>query len=78
METIRDVMLEEKITNHLMQDQRLAGQAINITVNEGYVELTGVVDTEEHRHLAVEMAEGISGVHAVEDLLEVRESWADD
>lgn len=77
MELIRDVVLEENIRDHLVLDQRLAGQAIKIIVNEGCVQLIGVVDTEEHRHLAVEMTEGVSGVHVVEDLLEVREAWAE-
>lgn len=77
MDAIQDIMLEEQVRNHLMQDQRLAGQAISVTANEGFVQLIGVVDSDEHKHLAIEMAEGVPGVHAVEDRIEVRGSWAE-
>lgn len=74
MEAHRDRALHESVREHLMADQRLAGQSLNVVSSGGYIEISGVVDTEEHKQLALEMARGVVGVHQVEDCIEVRGS----
>ena len=71
MDALKDRALIESVREHLMKDKRLAGQSIDVTASEGYIQIVGVVDSEEHRHIALELACGIAGVHHVEDLLEV-------
>lgn len=74
MEAHRDRALDESVRQHLMKDQRLAGQALEVTSHEGYVQITGLVDTEEHRQLAIDLARGAVGVRSVEDRIRVRET----
>lgn len=73
LEAHKDRALLEAVRDHLMKDQRLSGQSINVTASGGFIQITGVVDTEEHKQLALEMARGLVGVHSVEDHIEVRE-----
>lgn len=74
MEAHKDRALLESVREHLMKDQRLAGQSIDVVAVGGYIQIGGVVDTEEHKQLALDMARGVAGVHNVEDRIEVRES----
>lgn len=73
MEAHRDRALCELVRRCLMSDKRLAGQTININSSAGYIQITGVVDTIEHKTLAIEIAWGVIGVRGVEDLIEIRE-----
>jgi osmotically-inducible protein OsmY len=73
MSDYRDRVIHELVLQRIMDDCRLAGQAVNVTSNEGYVEITGMVDTDEQKLLVVEVARGVMGVRHVADLLEVRE-----
>ncbi|MBI2844107.1 MAG: BON domain-containing protein [Armatimonadetes bacterium] len=67
-----DWVLAEDVRGHIMDDVRLAGQSIEVTATDGYIEITGCVDAEEDKELAVELARGVPGVRGVEDKIEVR------
>jgi len=72
LEAHKDRALLEAVRNHLMKDQRLSGQSINVTASGGFIQITGVVDTEEQKQLALDMARGFIGVRTVEDHIKVR------
>ena len=76
MEIHKNRALLESVRQHLMQDTRLAGQSINVTASGGFIEVVGVVDTQEHKQLALDLARGMAGVHNVEDRIEVRNTAA--
>lgn len=76
MEAHRDRALLESVRHRIMQDSRLAGQTINVTSNNGYVQLTGTVDTEEKKILAVEITRGVMGVRGVDEHLHLSSDTA--
>lgn len=72
MEALRDRALLESVRTRLMEDTRLAGQPIEVTASDGYIQLLGGVESDNEKTLAEEIAEGVPGVRAVENRLEVR------
>jgi osmotically-inducible protein OsmY len=72
MESFRSRAIAELVQEHLMGDQRLAGQMIVVCAANGHIEITGCVDTEEHKQLALALARGVPGVRSVEDHIKVR------
>lgn len=72
MEEHRNRALLETVREQIMRDTRLAGQSITVTSSGGSVQIVGVVDTEEHKQLALDLARGMAGVINVEDRIEVR------
>jgi len=78
MGTLKDIALIEIVRRHLMQDQRLAGQSICVSSYNGYIQVSGCVDTEEHKRLALDLASGVVGVRGVEDHIEVRSCSEED
>ena len=72
MDTLKDRALLESVRRHLMQDQRLAGQTLSVSSCNGFVEVAGCVDSEEHKQLALDLASGVVGVRGVENKIEVR------
>jgi osmotically-inducible protein OsmY len=77
MQALKDRALMESVRRRLMEDTRLGGQSLVVTASSGYVQIIGLVDSEEDRQLALELACGIPGVRGVEDRIEVRESSED-
>ena len=76
MDEHKNRALLESVREQLMNDTRLAGQSITVTASGGYIQVVGVVDTEEHRQLALNLARGMAGVRNVEDRIEVRDTVA--
>ena len=76
MEMHENRALLEAVREQLMRDMRLAGQPIDVTASGGYIEIVGIVDSEEHKQLALDLARGIAGVRNVQDRIEVRDSAA--
>ncbi len=66
--------LAESVRRQIMTDARLSGQCINVTASGGYVQISGTVDTEEQKKLAVDLAKGVPGVRHVEDRIEVQKA----
>lgn len=60
------------VRDRLLQDFRLAGQAIDVRCCDGDVSLVGAVDAPELKKLAVELISGLIGVRWVRDELVVR------
>lgn len=67
-----DRALCESVMRCLMQDTRLAGQPIPVSVNKWCVMLVGPVDTEENRQLVLELTKGVVGVRGIEDRLTIQ------
>lgn len=74
MEAYRDRALFESVRQRIMEDSRIAGQSITVTANNGYVQLSGSVDTEENMQRVIEITRGVMGVRGVESRLDVQES----
>ncbi len=49
---------------------------LNVVVHGGHVELWGIVSSEAQRDALRILAEGVPGVHAVQDHLTVMPHWA--
>lgn len=65
--------LEKRVIQGLLNDETARSQAIDIAaVGEGIVELSGEVETQEDARHVVSVVDGISGVHAVLNRLEIR------
>ena len=65
--------LEKRVVKSLRQSRTLRDQAIDVVaVGAGVVELSGSVDTSELGREAVELIDGIPGVHAVFNRMNVR------
>ena len=68
-----DVLAEARIRARLQGDERLAGDIIDVTVDDGRVLLRGEVD-KGHRRVVTELAERQKGVRVVDELQERRRS----
>ena len=60
------------VRNRLLQDCRIGTLAIDVGCADGYVHLSGMVDTPEQKLLAVQLVSGMIGVRNVRDELSVR------
>ncbi len=66
-----DAAIQTIIKSKLLADGQVSGLAINVDVRKGVVAIYGPVPDESARRRAVEIAEGVKGVSAVEDNLTV-------
>jgi hyperosmotically inducible protein len=65
--------LEERVLEAFTNDPTLSERAIDIgAVEDGIIELTGVVNSEEEAHQAVVVARGVPGVATVVNRLTIR------
>ncbi len=64
--TLSDVWISTKVTSSLVFTQNVRARAIQVSTDDGVVELIGLVDSSAERELAVEVAEGIRGVQRVD------------
>jgi hypothetical protein len=68
-----DEELEERVLEAFRNDPTLSERAVDIgAVEEGIIELTGWVNSEEESHQAVAVARGVPGVDTVVNRLAVR------
>jgi hyperosmotically inducible protein len=72
MAALENIAIITLVRSHLLDDKRLAGQPIDVTCSEGYIQLLGWVDSDDKRQLAVMLAKGIVGVRNVEDRIQIR------
>ncbi|MGQ9454928.1 MAG: BON domain-containing protein [Armatimonadota bacterium] len=70
--SLQSDVLVALVRGRLLQDFRLAGQAIDVICCDGDVSLVGVVGAPELKELAVELISGLIGVRWVRDELIVR------
>lgn len=78
MEDLKDRALMESVRQHLMEDDRLGGQSLEVVSSGGFIQVIGRVDTEEQKELALELAKGVMGVRDVEDRIVVRDDSGDE
>jgi hyperosmotically inducible protein len=68
-EVIDDSTISTKVKAKLFDSKELSGFAISVNTFEGVVTLTGAVDNEERKKMAGEIAESVSEVRGVNNLL---------
>jgi osmotically-inducible protein OsmY len=66
-----DAALTAKVKAKLLSDDVLNGMDIDVDTQSGVVFLNGVVDTEDQKQKAIELARNTEGVRDVEDNLKV-------
>lgn len=64
-EVVSDTWITSKVKSTFLADDSLSGMDIKVETNKGVVSLSGVVDSEAERDLAVSKAQEIKGVTAV-------------
>ncbi len=70
-QAVKDATLTAKVKTKLLVNENTGGLAIDVDSNNGAVTLTGVVDSEEEKQLAAQIAKNTGGVKAVSDRLTV-------
>lgn len=63
---ISDAWITTKVRSSFLTSRWISGTDISIETNEGVVELSGELDSESERELAIEVAENIRGVRDVD------------
>jgi osmotically-inducible protein OsmY len=74
MSSTSDLLQTVKVKVGLLADRRVSGLDINVVVDNGVARLTGVVDSEEEKNAAEDVASGIEGVIEVENEIVVSPS----
>ncbi len=64
-EVVSDTWITSKVKSTFLADDSLSGMDIKVETNKGVVSLSGVVDSEAERDLAISKAREIEGVTAV-------------
>jgi hyperosmotically inducible protein len=72
-QVIDDAAITTKVKAKLFKDDLLGGFAVSVHSFQGTVTLVGAVDTPEQRQLAEDRAQGVAGVEAVNNLLQLRQ-----
>lgn len=67
-----DERILEDVNERLTQHDRIDASEIEVRVEQGEVTLSGTVDTRSAKHLAEDVAEGVSGVCDVQNNIRVR------
>ena len=73
-QNVMDATLTAQIKSKLLLNGNTSGLAINVDSNHGEVTLSGTVDSDEEKELAVRIAGNVEGVKDVHDRLTVDES----
>ncbi|MBU3004544.1 BON domain-containing protein [Paraglaciecola arctica] len=73
MQTLKDSKVETVVKTRLLFESQVSGLDIEVEVNAGEVTLTGSVDTDSERDLAVAIAKNTDDVTNVIDKLELKE-----
>lgn len=73
MQTLKDSKVETVVKTRLLFESEVSGLDIEVEVNAGEVTLTGSVDTDSERDLAVAIAKNTDDVTNVIDKLELKE-----
>ena len=67
-EFITDLWITTKVKSTFMWSDGISGGDISVTTDDGVVELSGTVDSEAERELAIELTEQLRGVKSVDAL----------
>jgi hyperosmotically inducible periplasmic protein len=71
-QVLDDMNITTTIKSKIFNDPYLSGFAVSVDTFQGEVTLTGAVESEFGKNRATELAQGIYGVHKVNNLLIVR------
>ncbi len=71
-EYVDDAAITTKVKSALLADQGLSGLSISVETFKGRVQLSGFVNSAEQMERAVKVAQGVSGVRAVENKLSIK------
>jgi hyperosmotically inducible protein len=71
-EVIDDSTITTKVKAKLFVDDQLSGFAISVKTFEGEVTLTGAVKSAEQKEQATDIAQSVSGVRSVNNLLKIK------
>lgn len=69
---IDDAKITTKIKLKFLEDKEIKAFSIDVDTVNGVVTLTGMVETEEQRRRAVEIAKSVTGVKAVVNNIQVK------
>jgi osmotically-inducible protein OsmY len=72
-ETVDDSLLANKVMLAFYNDQQVNGRQIAVEASQGVVQLNGVVASTAEAHRAVQIAQQVKGVKAVQSRLRVQE-----
>lgn len=67
-----DERIYESVCLELEHDHHIDASDVEVSVREGWVELTGYVRDREQKHLAEDLAESVPGVAGVRNRIEVK------
>jgi hyperosmotically inducible periplasmic protein len=71
-QVLDDMNITTTIKSKIFNDPYLSGFAVSVDTFQGEVTLTGAVESEFAKNRATELAQGIYGVHKVNNLLIIR------
>jgi hyperosmotically inducible protein len=72
-ETVDDGMVTSKVKAALIGEPITKARQINVTTNDGVVQLSGFVDSAEEKQKASEVARSVDGVRDVQNELDVKQ-----
>lgn len=74
---VDDSAITAKVKAALVANPDTKAHEINVTTEQGVVMLSGFVDSNEERHAAVQVAQGVQGVRRVDDALQIKPRQGD-
>ena len=64
-ELIDDAAITAKVKSSFVADPLLSASAIGVETTQGVVHLTGTVKSEQERHRAIQLVQGVAGVREI-------------
>jgi osmotically-inducible protein OsmY len=64
-ELIDDTAITAKVKSSFVADPLLSASAIGVESTQGVVHLTGTVKSEQERHRAIQLVQGVAGVREI-------------
>lgn len=64
-ELIDDAAITAKVKSSFVADPLVSGSAIGVETTRGVVHLSGTVSSEQERHRAIQLTQGVAGVKEI-------------
>jgi osmotically-inducible protein OsmY len=64
-ELIDDAAITAKVKSSFVADPLVSASAIGVETTQGVVHLTGTVKSEQERHRAIQLVQGVAGVREI-------------
>jgi len=64
-EFLDDAAITTKVKSSFVADPLLSASAISVETTQGVVHLTGTVKSEQERHRAIQLVQGVAGVREI-------------